>query len=434
MNQKSSETVCALPWTHVSIDPNGRVLPCCLTTTKGYAIGNINNQSLDQIWNSDRMKSLRLQMINGDKPTACDTCWKMEASTGTSDRIKHNNDFKDVIDRIPDTTLSDGTCTEFKLKYWDFRFSNKCNFKCRSCGSRYSSAWAEDESKLFSSKKQKLTKIDCIDNKPNYTFIQEHIDHVEKIYFAGGEPMLMDEHWQIIELLVNKQRFDVELYYSTNCSTLVKNGKCVTDYWKLWKPGKITIMPSIDEIGERAELLRSGTVWNRVESNLLKLVELTNVSVRPAITVGLWNVFRLPEIVSHLIDIGVISKKYNYTNWYISILYEPKYFNVSVLPYEYKQQIIKQLNIFAKKFNIDNHFKQVIEELNQPQDTELVSSFIDMSDKLDVIRDENIYKIIPELQKLKDEYIKNKLPEIDSKTIVAYINKNIQNKRNEYKK
>ena len=270
-----TRTICAIPWMHLNFEPNGKVVPCCLTSTHNYFAGDLTTDSIEEIWNSDNMKSLRLQMVNGEEPKICSTCFNKERVTGLSGRIHHNKAFPKVLERIPKITDQTGYVSEMNLLYWDFRFSNLCNLKCRSCGPRYSSAWVPDAKKLgLISNQDKVWNIDSVDDTNNFDFLTEQINVVEKIYFAGGEPLMMDEHWQILELLDKNNRHDVKISYNTNCTTFTYKNKDVFDYWKKWNADKLQIWPSIDEIGPRAELIRSGTVWSKVEANLKRLTTL----------------------------------------------------------------------------------------------------------------------------------------------------------------
>ena len=167
-------------------------------------------------------------------------------------------------------------------------------------------------------------------------------DQVEKVYFAGGEPLLMDEHWQILEMLDKKQRYDVIITYNTNMSKLTYKSKNVLDYWKKWGR-KIWLWPSIDEIDERAELIRSGTDWKNVESNLKEAVKL-NIHVKPSMTVSAFNVFRIPEVVNRMVDIGVIRSDDEYfQNFSFNVLEYPSMYHVSILPQDYRQEIRENL-------------------------------------------------------------------------------------------
>jgi len=405
-----SSTVCAVPWMHLNFEPSGKVITCCLTSSFQAHLGDLKSQSIEEIWNSDKQKSIRKDMIEGKEPGVCSKCFDRERVTGESGRVYHNRDFPEVIESIPDITLEDGTCTTMDLKYWDFRFSNICNFKCRSCGPRYSSAWVPDAKKLGYTDQEKVWTIDNIDDKTNYDFLEDQIDTVKRIYFAGGEPLLMPEHWQILDMLVEKKRFDVKLSYNTNCSVLEYNKKNIIDYWNQWQSGKLEIWPSIDEIGERAELIRSGTVWSTVDSNLKKLVLIEKALIRPHITVAAWNVHRLPEIIEYFISVGVISEKWRYQNFYLNLLEYPQYYNVQILSDEFKKATITKLQSFIedynKKYNVDINylFKYTLHELEKPHNESLARKFLSMTNSIDIVRNEKLLDVVTELQHLKDQY------------------------------
>jgi radical SAM protein with 4Fe4S-binding SPASM domain len=405
-----NETLCAVPWMHLNFEPNGKVVPCCLTSHHNYFAGDLTTQSIEEIWNSDNMKKLRKDMIEGKRPKVCDTCFNKEDVTGVSGRFYHNRDFPDVLKKIPSITLEDGTCTEMDLKYWDFRFSNLCNFKCRSCGPRYSSAWVPDANKLGYTDQEKVWNIEGVEDKTNFDFLEDQIDNVKRIYFAGGEPLLMGEHWHILDKLVENKRFDVKLSYNTNCSVLEYGKKNVLDYWKQWQLGKLEVWPSIDEIGERAELIRSGTVWSKVEDNLKEIAKYDNIIMRPGMTIGAWNVARLPEMITYLTDLGVIRRhpniyRYvNYNNFFINLLDHPKHYHVSILPDDYRMSTIEKLESFIveynKKYNtsIDSIFTQILHELRQPFNLEAAKKFLIVSAQVDNLRKENVFETIPEME------------------------------------
>jgi len=407
-----SPTLCAVPWMHLAFEPSGKVLPCCLTASHKVFSGDLKTMSLEEIWNSDQQKSIRKDMIEGREPAICSKCFDRERVTGESARTYHRRDFQDVLDAIPDITEPDGTCTTMAMKYWDFRFSNLCNFKCRSCGPAYSSAWVPDATKLGYADQDKVWSIDSVGEQTNYDFLIEQIDNVRRIYFAGGEPLLMPEHWQILDMLVAKERFDVKLSYNTNCSTLSYGKKNIVDYWSKWQFGKLEIWPSIDEVGERAELIRAGTVWHKVEDNLKTLSTLDNIILRPGLTIGAFNVFRLPEIITHLVDIGVVKRdpkrrSLNYNNFFINLLESPKYYHVCILPDDFKHEIILKLENFVEEFNekystnISKLFEHILFELTKPFDVAAAKHFVRQTRKLDELRGENTYEVIPELRSVK---------------------------------
>lgn len=408
---EKKDTICAIPWMHLNFEPNGKVVPCCLTSAHDYFAGDLNKQTIEEIWNSDNMKQMRRQMMQGEEPKICNKCFDRERVTGESGRIYKNREFPHVLKKIPEITLPDGTATEMNLEYWDFRFSNLCNFKCRSCGPRYSSAWMPDAKLLgWISSQDKVINIDGIDDKTNFDFLEDQVQHVKKIYFAGGEPLLMPEHWKILEMLVQNKRFDVNISYNTNCSVLTYGKKNVLDYWKLWEFPKLEVWPSIDEIYGRAELIRSGTVWSKVENNLKEIAKHDNIIIRPGMTIGAWNVFRLPEIITYFAEIGILKEKLGFRNFFINLLETPAYYHVHILPDDFKQEIIKKLDRFIERHNaeyktdIDYLFTHIKHELTKPHCKESAIKFLQISSQLDRIRDESVFDVIPEMEILREMY------------------------------
>jgi organic radical activating enzyme len=382
-------------------------------TDQNYTAGDLNHQTIEEIWNGEPLKKLRQQMLNNEEPQACIKCFNSERASNQSTRIYKNREFANKIVEIPTITESDGTCNKLDLRYWDFRFSNICNFRCRSCGPRYSSSWLHDAIDMgYVSKNQqtdkKVIKIDQVDNLLNYDFVEKYIDTVEHIYFAGGEPLLMDEHWQILELLTQKKKFNVKLRYNTNLSTLTYKKKNVLDYWDLWGE-KIQLGPSIDEIGARAELIRKGTVWGEIENNL-KLISNRKYRIHPGITVGAWNVFRIPVILDHLIELGIIHPKEGRRNFYLGMLVNPSHYHMHILSdkhrTEIKQELLSYIQKYHSKYSVDltPEFLYVLSELDKPHSPSAAKQFLYTTYKLDKIRGENLFDTIPELSYIRDLY------------------------------
>jgi radical SAM protein with 4Fe4S-binding SPASM domain len=409
MSELPSKTFCVIPWTHLAFEPNGKVVPCCLTSAQNNFSGDLNVDSIEKVWNGDLQKKLRRQMMNGEEPEICCKCFDRERVTGESSRTYQNKDFASVIPKVKDITLEDGTCTEMELLYWDFRFSNLCNFKCRTCGPRYSSAWIPDIKKMgWKVEDEKVINFDGVDGKNNYEFIKDQIKYVRKIYFAGGEPLLMPEHWSILDMLVENKRFDVKINYNTNCSTLTYGKKNVLDYWQQWDYPKIEVWPSIDEIDERAEIVRSGTVWERVEKNIIDISKFENIILRPGITVGALNVFRMPEIIERLIEIGGIDPYHKYKGFFLNLVEHPHHYHVMILPDDFKREIIIKLNNFVENYNmkynknISHLFTHILHELTKPFDIKSAKKFVDVTNQIDKVRSEKLIDVIPELERVYD--------------------------------
>ena len=63
---EESKTFCMFPWLHLNVTPKGDIYPCC---SNNYTdpFGNTKETSLKEAFNSDKMKQLRLDMLNGKK-------------------------------------------------------------------------------------------------------------------------------------------------------------------------------------------------------------------------------------------------------------------------------------------------------------------------------------------------------------------------------
>jgi hypothetical protein len=125
-------------------------------------------------------------------------------------------------------------------------------------------------------------------------------------------------------------------------------------------------------------------------------------------TVGAWNVRRLPTIINYLIDIGVVNAKHKYQNFFINLLQHPSHYHVHILPDQYRQETIAELKEFIvqhnKKYNttIDHAFTHILHELSLPYDEFAAQKFIWNTKKIDGVRDEDLFSIIPEMTIVRD--------------------------------
>ena len=143
-----SDTFCMLPWMHLHAYPDGRAYPCCFAWDP-YPVGNLNKNSMEEVFNGEKMNAMRGRMLDNKKSRECMKCYDQEKSGFFSLRLSSNKHFGHNIPLVHNT-LPDGKA-DFVMKYWDIRFSNLCNMACRSCGTWFSSNWYEDHKKLTGS-------------------------------------------------------------------------------------------------------------------------------------------------------------------------------------------------------------------------------------------------------------------------------------------
>ena len=267
----SSQRFCMLPWIHLHAAPDGAAYPCCYSTNV-QTVGSVKKKTLAEIWNDKPQRRLRTNMLNEKPSTECRRCYEQEEAGFFSGRKSANKHFGHYIDRI-DKTLEDGTHPEFQMTYWDIRFSNLCNLRCRSCGHIVASQWYQDQAKLAGPEWKLHNSVLNYAGRTEMDMweqLEPHLDYVEQIYFAGGEPLLMEEHYNILEELLKRGRTDVRLIYNTNFTHTDLKGKSVFEYWRQFK--SVAVGASLDDQHARAEYIRKGTEWHKVIANRAEMI------------------------------------------------------------------------------------------------------------------------------------------------------------------
>lgn len=397
-----SKTFCMFPWVHLNIVPNGNVYPCCVGVSSD-PLGKITDDvKFDDIINNENFKELRNNMLADIPSNACTSCYDLE-KFGNSFRKYANESFGHLIDEALDNTDSDGTLHDFKMRYCDVRFKNICNFKCRTCGPDYSSSWALEENRHMG------TKHKIYDLSTNTNILEEflnHIPNVELVYFAGGEPLITDEHYIILEKLIESNRTDVKLRYNTNCSVLAYKDKDLLSLWKHFD--KIDISASIDHIGERAEYIRHGTDWAVIDNNLKVFREIPNVDLSINSVLSVFNYQTLDMLIEYLIENNILTP----TTWYSSIIptSHPSYFSATVLPTDNKligtEKLTKLISTMRSNNFVDSQTTMIqnsIDFANSANNWEIEKeNLIREITKKDIHRNESFVKTFPELEKLLD--------------------------------
>lgn len=393
-----SKTFCIYPWIHLHVYPTGEAYPCCHAEMGVGQVGNCREKSLEEIWSDQPMNNLRSNMINEIPSAACQRCYEQEESGFFSGRKSANKHHGHHIKRLGNQ--------EFKMTYWDIRFSNLCNLSCRSCGHIFSSSWYQDQAKLAGgnwAQKNKVLNYAGRTEIDMWEQLEPHLDYVEQIYFAGGEPLMMEEHYRILEELERRGRFNVRLIYNTNFTHVKLKDRWVFDYWR--KFNSVAVGASLDAMGPRAEYIRKGTNWDTVERNRERMLrDCPNVDFYISPTLSILNALHLPDFHRKWVDQGFIRAQ----DLNVNILQDPAYFRIDIATPEYKQQIKNKFQEHLVWLRPLDHlqratvgFESAIKFMDATDNTHLLEKFWTKTNQLDDIRRENILEIIPELTQLK---------------------------------
>lgn len=400
-----SKTFCMYPWIHLHAYPTGEAFPCCHAEMKEGPVGNCKKSTLKEIWNSERMKELRTDMLNGAPNSYCTRCYEQEESGFFSGRQSANKHHGHHIGRVDDTN-DDGSYDEFAMTYWDIRFSNLCNLKCRSCGHIFSSNWFGDQVKLAGNdwkKKNKALNFAGRWETDVWEQLVEHLDYVEQIYFAGGEPLLMEEHYRILEELEKRERFDVRLIYNTNFTETALKGRSVFDFWKNFD--SVAVGASLDDAGKRAEYIRKGTRWDRVVRNreeMIKACPKVDFYISP--TLSIMNAWSLPDFHKDWVNRGLLQPQ----DLNVNILQDPVHYRIDIAPQHFKESVKQKyeehldwLRPHDKLNRATVGFESAINFMMSTDNSHLIPEFWTRTRQLDEIRGEDILNVIPELKDVK---------------------------------
>ena len=394
---KESKTFCIYPWIHLHAYPTGEAYPCCHAEMGVGQVGNCRTHTLEQIWQDQPMADLRQAMLTETPHTACTRCYEQEQSgffSGRRSANKHHGHHIKKLDRNP-----------FEMTYWDIRFSNLCNLKCRSCGHIFSSQWYQDQAKLAGPEwKARNTVLNYAGRTETdmWSQLEPHLDYVEQIYFAGGEPLLMEEHYRILDELVRRGRFDVRLIYNTNFTHTDLKGRSVFEYWRQFD--SVAVGASLDDMGARGEYIRKGTDWAVVEQNrrdMMVICPRVDFYISP--TLSIMNALHLPDFHRAWVEQGLIRAQ----DLNVNILQDPAHYRIDIATAEYKQQLrekflqhIEWLRPQDSLQRATTGFESAITFMDATDNTQLIDTFWRKTNELDNLRNERCTDIIPELRAL----------------------------------
>lgn len=271
---------CAAPWTHTYVSPQGERRLCCASREEasfqkqyidsGTAEGKFEPVSLEEHWNSDYMKDIRKRMLKGEKLSQCDVCNDQILNLHTYRKYFTETLFPHKVDDLVANTKEDGHYDPMPISY-DYRISNLCNFKCRMCGEQLSSSWETEKKKydlidvkqepwLEPNTRKSISKfqVEVLEEE-----LQRAVDNktIEEIYWVGGEPLMFERHWTIMQQLVdNGHAKNVTVRYNTNLSRVKYKDYNLWDMLPHFK--NVNICASIDGAYEVGEFIRDGLKWD----------------------------------------------------------------------------------------------------------------------------------------------------------------------------
>lgn len=432
----NSKTFCPLPWIHLATRPNGDVRLCCTANASGAGmhddklagliknnnkILNLETSTIEEIWNSNTLKTTRLMMLQNLKPSSCSKCYNEESLGIKSKRQWESEVWKERLDinSIVEQTSADGSLP-MNIPYFDLRLGNACQLKCIMCSPHDSSSWIKD----WNLQQSKYTMPELIKDQQwnksyNYLWykdakfldvIETQAHQIKEVYFAGGEPLIIPEHYKILKMLIASNA-------SKTCTLRYNsNGLSITDnLFELWSHFKKVIYNfSIDAYGDKNDYIRYPSEWNSVVQNL-HILDTTsdNVTVNIACAVQLLNVMYLTELARWKIEKKF--KKINLSPYGAGIIgthlvYLPSYLNIRVLPVELKEIAASRINKFCEEMKDNTEFmtnlyghqrwQGIIKYMLKEDWSSKLQSTVEYLETCDKIRNTNFREIFKDLSSL----------------------------------
>jgi radical SAM protein with 4Fe4S-binding SPASM domain len=242
---------CAAPWRGLHINPRGDVKTCCAGDPN--MLGNLNDQTIEQILNSDLMSKIRADLSQGRPHEYCSNCVKAERFGAYSERKWHN----DVNPNFDYTTAGDQYHYPVIV---DVRWNTTCNLSCNYCGEACSSKWAAIKNIPFKSGARPYYEQVC-------DFIEQHHAHIHEVALVGGEPLLLPENDRLLDVVPA----DAIITLITNLSVDLQANKI---FKKLSQRNQVGWSMSFDNTGERFEYVRHGANWSVLQKNLAAIADL----------------------------------------------------------------------------------------------------------------------------------------------------------------
>ena len=359
-------------------------------------VGDLSKNTLDEIIHSPEMNEVRSKMLKGEYVESCmQYCIAHENNSKEDSKRKTINNFYDKkIPELIKLTNEDGSFKnkdDFKMQHLNIRFSNLCNFKCRSCYSELSSLILQEEDPT-----KKVIHIEDVSDSI-MDDVYKYLPHVDLIHFAGGETLLVEQHWEIMDRLIELGKTDTAIVCTTNLSKITYKNKSIVDYMN--KFTNFTLYVSIDAIKERAELYRNGTVWETIEANLRILVD-SGVKFTVITTVGATNIHHIPEVHQYLYNNNLLYQD----RMVFNKLTAPAYLNCRLLPNDLKKEITDKFNNYILTMPNKTHFnerlKVLVDFMNSEDQSNLIPEFISYHNMIDERRNQNTFDTFPELKVL----------------------------------
>jgi len=351
---------CPMPWTGLMYNSDGKVKNCIRSDGKVGLLGNIKDTPIEEILLGSINLTKQTNITNNKPAAGCHTCYDLEHDKKgfdiISDRIFYIREFKK-------TPLDTYRPNNFDLQTIDVRWTNLCNFACVYCYPQFSSRWSDELGVKHQTPNQQQ-----LEQFKQYIF--EHAGQLKHVYMAGGEPLLMRENLELLDLL-QKLNPEVNLRVNTNLS---KTDSRVFD--KICEFKNVHWTVSVESLANEFEYIRYGGSWKDFTENLNEINQLGH-----KITFNMLHFLLNYKSIFGCVD---YFKKLGFHNnsFVIGALITPEYLNIRHLPENVLNSVKHELELRINEqpgYLLENGYRNMLRYIQEPMIKNLDESLKQLS-------------------------------------------------------
>lgn len=402
----TDDKFCAAPFTSMYEGQFGKVSACCAMYD---AIGNSNDNSLEEIFNSKEFNLIRKSFLENEFPPQCVTCKEFENKNNVVSNVRTAADrfAGNKLELALKNTRPDGSLKKQVPVFLDFLWSNNCNFACLGCNGELSSTIATKYSEAYAlshgNESYKLNqKLWENNNQTKIDYVLKHKDSIKKIHLNGGEPFMQKGIYEFLEkLLEHDLHKTIHIWSHTNGSiTSYKNKDIIDDYLVHWGEN-CSVTVSHDGYGEQGEYVRFGLKQQKWLTNVNRLLD-KNINVRIQTCYNLFNAPAIHDL--HLWynnNISISERNRSINSWYDPICYTAKFIQLDPDLHRIANDQLDQLEKYNNIGWDINYLRSTLNsKLSNEEITKGKNNFKKSIDKYDELRKTNFLKTFPKFENL----------------------------------
>ena len=427
------DTFCSSPWFHIKIDPNGNFIPCRWDFSFTISDYNIKNTSLSGYLNSDIMRTLRTQILNGESPKTCQSCRYEDQLGKVSGRQRQLLKSAINLQNFDKSFCASPHYDTFKYSYdnqghtnnqpvdLQIDLGNTCNSACVMCTPTYSSRLETDYHKLNILEPilfPKSKKINNWSDDPTLLnkFVNElnSIPNVRYLHFLGGETLYLKSFYDICNKLIdNGSAKNINIGTTTNCTVYTPELENIIKEFN-----HVHLGLSIESFHFVNDYIRwpagIDSVWDHIEC-FLELRKRTNLHLSLRITPSILSIYHIDTIFEFMLDNSIIAESCN-------ILQDPSCLRIELLPKNIANQILDKINKLIDTYKLLENSEVIVnrrrEDLIEPVIKNVIFEYKHLLENYQApenVEEEryNLVKFIKSFESLRNNTILDYLPEYE---------------------